>query len=216
MKTTSIVIVEDHPLVRRGIRGLLQSQGDFRVVGEASNGLEALHVIEQTHPDVVITDIVMPMVDGLDLLRELAKSTPRPLLVVLSLFDEERYIQAATECGAAAYVLKQSAPTFLITAIRDALSGRFFCTPPINGRALEEIQERVRRLPMSQPNLLTEDEQLVLQLLGAGCQVEIIQQRLAHQPLSFPVVCQSITLKLGLADPAELRRFAERWAAAQN
>lgn len=216
MKTISIVIVEDHPLVRRGIRGLLQSQKDFRVVGEASNGLEGLHVIEQTKPDVVVTDIVMPMVDGLDLLRELSKSTPRPLLVVLSLFDEERYIQTATECGAAAYVLKQSAPTFLVTAIRDALSGRFFCTPPITGRALDEIQERVRRMPMNHPSLLNEDERLVLQLLGSGCETETIQQRLVHQPLSYPMVCQSITMKLGLSDPADLRRFAERWAAAQS
>lgn len=203
-------------MVRRGIRGLLQSQKDFRVVGEASNGLEALHVIEQTHPDVVITDIVMPMVDGLNLLRELSKSTPRPLLIVLSLFDEERYIQTATECGAAAYVLKQSAPTFLVTAIRDALAGRFFCTPPINGRALDEIQDRVRRLPMNHATLLNEDERLVFSLLGSGCALEVIQQRLAHQPLSFPVVCESITLKLGLSDPGDLRRFAERWAAAQN
>ncbi len=216
MKSISIVIVEDHPLVRRGIRGLLQSQSDFRVVGEASNGLEALHVIDQTRPDVVVTDIVMPMVDGLDLLRELAKVTPRPLLIVLSLFDEERYIRTATESGAAAYVLKQSAPTFLVTAIRDALSGRFFCTPPISGQALDEIQDRARRLPINQPNFLTEDERLVLKLLGSGCEPALIQQRLAHQPLPYPLVCQSITLKLGLADADELQRFAQRWTAAQN
>ncbi|NDA67122.1 MAG: response regulator [Verrucomicrobia bacterium] len=119
MKKTSILIVEDHPLVRRGIRGLLQVQPDFRVVGEAANGLEALHMIEQLQPEVVITDIVMPMVGGLDLLRELSVQTPRPVLIVLSLFDEPRYVQEATDCGAAAYVLKQSAPTYLVTAIRD-------------------------------------------------------------------------------------------------
>ncbi|NDB76062.1 MAG: DNA-binding response regulator [Verrucomicrobia bacterium] len=124
MKKTSILIVEDHPLVRRGIRGLLQVQPDFRVVGEAANGLEALHMIEQLQPEVVITDIVMPMVGGLDLLRELSVQTPRPVLIVLSLFDEPRYVQEATDCGAAAYVLKQSAPTYLVTAIRDALAGR--------------------------------------------------------------------------------------------
>lgn len=102
MKKTSILIVEDHPLVRRGIRGLLQVQPDFRVVGEAANGLEALHMIEQLQPEVVITDIVMPMVGGLDLLRELSVQTPRPVLIVLSLFDEPRYVQEATDCGAAA------------------------------------------------------------------------------------------------------------------
>lgn len=216
MKTTSILIVEDHPLVRRGIRGLLQSQPDFRVVGEAANGLEALHLVEQTTPDVVITDIVMPMVGGLDLLRELSKQTPRPLLIVLSLFDDPRYVQEATEAGAAAYVLKQSAPTFLVTAIRDALAGRFFCTPPVSGQALAEIETRFRNQPWNRQDLLSEDERLVLKLLGSGSEPEEISRRIAHQPLPFPMVCQSIVLKLGLANHADLRRFAEQWTAKQN
>ncbi|KAF0170745.1 MAG: TRAP-type C4-dicarboxylate transporter periplasmic solute-binding protein [Limisphaerales bacterium] len=216
MKTTSILIVEDHPLVRRGIRGLLQAQRDFRVIGEASNGLEALHLIEQSPPDVVITDIVMPMVGGLDLLRELSKQTPRPLLIVLSLFDEPRYIQEATEAGAAAYVLKQSAPTFLVTAIRDAMAGRFFCTPAVSGQALKEIETRFRNQPWNRQDLLTDDERLVLQLLGSGCEPAEITRRLAHQPLPLPLVCQNIVLKLGLPSQADLRRYAEQWTAKQN
>lgn len=216
MKKTSILIVEDHPLVRRGIRGLLQAQPDFRVVGEAANGLEALHLIEQTTPDVVITDIVMPMVGGLDLLRELAKQTPRPLLVVLSLFDEPRYVQEAAENGAAAYVLKQSAPTFLVTAIRDAMAGRFFCTPAVNGQTLADIEKRFRNQPWNRQDLLNEDERLVLQLLGTGCEPTEITRRLAHQPVPFPMVCQNIVHKLGLASQADLRTFAQQWSAKQN
>ncbi|MBI5801815.1 MAG: response regulator transcription factor [Verrucomicrobia bacterium] len=216
MKTTSILIVEDHPLTRRAIGGLLRAQPDFRVVGEATNGLEALHIIEQVTPDVVITDIVMPMVGGLDLLRELAKQTPRPLLIVLSLFDDPRYVQEATECGAAAYVLKQSAPTFLVTAIRDALAGRFFCTPAISGQALAEIENRFRKQPWNRQELLTDDERLVLQLLGSGCEPEEITRRLAHQPHALPVVCESIIHKLGLPSQADLRRYAEQWTAKQN
>lgn len=216
MKKTNILIVEDHPLVRRGIRGLLQSQPDFRVVGEAANGLEALHLVEQTTPDVVITDIVMPMVGGLDLLRELSGQTPRPLLIVLSLFDDPRYVQEATDCGAAAYVLKQSAPTFLVTAIRDAMAGRFFCTPPVSGKALAEIETRFRNQPWNRQEMLTEDERLVLKLLGSGSKPEEISQRLAHQPLPFPMVCQNIVLKLGLPSQTDLRRFAEQWTAKQN
>lgn len=216
MKKTTILIVEDHPLVRRGIRGLLQAQADFRVVGEAANGLEALHLIDQTTPDVVITDIVMPIVGGLDLLRELSKQTPRPLLIVLSLFDEVRYVNEATECGAAAYVLKQSAPTFLVTAIRDALAGRFFCTPAISGQALAEIETRFRNQPWGRLDLLSEDERLVLKLLGSGCAPEEITRRLAHQPLPLPMVCQNIALKLGLPNQADLRRYAEQWTAGQN
>ncbi len=216
MKKTSILIVEDHPLVRRGIRGLLQVQPDFRVIGEASNGLEALHLVEQATPDVVVTDIVMPMVGGLDLLRELAKQTPRPLLIVLSLFDDPRYVQEATECGAAAYVLKQSAPTFLVTAIRDAMAGRFFCTPAVSGQTLAEIETRFRNLPWNRIDLLSDDERLVLKLLGSGSDPEEITRHLAHQPLPLPMVCQNIILKLGLGNQADLRRYAENWTAAQN
>lgn len=216
MKKTSILIVEDHPLVRRGIRGLLQVQPDFRVVGEAANGLEALHMIEQLQPEVVITDIVMPMVGGLDLLRELSVQTPRPVLIVLSLFDEPRYVQEATDCGAAAYVLKQSAPTYLVTAIRDALAGRFFCTPPVSGPALAEIQQRFRNQPWNRQDLLTDDERLVVRLLGTGCTPEEISRRLAHQPLPLPQVYENIVFKLGLSDQAGLRRYAEQLTAKQN
>ncbi|MFM8469118.1 MAG: response regulator [Limisphaerales bacterium] len=216
MKRISILIVEDHPLVRRGIRGLLRAQPDFQVIGEASNGLEALHLIEQSPPDVVITDIVMPMVGGLDLLRELSKQVPRPLLIVLSLFDDPRYVQEATEAGAAAYVLKQSAPTFLVTAIRDALAGRFFCTPVISGQAHKEIEDRFRNQPWNRQDLLTDDERLVLRLLGTGCQPEEISRRLVHQPLALPMVCQNIILKLGLSSQADLQRYAEQWSAQKN
>lgn len=216
MKKTSILIVEDHPLVRRGIRGLLQAQPDFRVVGEAANGLEALHLIEQFTPDVVITDIVMPMVGGLDLLRELAKQTPRPLLIVLSLFDDPRYVREAAESGAAAYVLKQSAPTYLVTAVRDALAGRFFCTPAVTGQTLAEIEKRFRDQPWNRQDLLNEDERLVLRLLGSDCAQEEISRRLAHQPLPLPTVCQNIVHKLGLPNQADLRQYAEQWTAKQN
>lgn len=216
VKTTSILIVEDHPVTRRAISGLLRAQPDFRVVGEAANGLEALQLIEESTPEVIITDIVMPVVGGLDLLREVAKETPRPLLIVLSLFDDPRYVKEATDCGAAAYVLKQSAPAFLVTAIRDAMAGRFFCTPPISGQALAEIQNRFRTQPWSRQDLLNEIERLVLDLIGAGCTPEEISRRLAHQPLAFPLVCENIVHKLGLANQADLRRYAEQWVTKPN
>ena len=216
MKTTSILIVEDHPLVRRGIRGLLRAQADFRVIGEAANGLEALHLIEQSPPDVVVTDIVMPVVGGLELMRELARQTPCPLIIVLSLFDDPKYLQKAAECGAAAYVLKQSAPTFLVTAIRDALAGRFFCTPAVAASSLQEIETRFRAKPLNRQDLLSEDERLVLRLMANGCAPAEITRRMSHQPLPLPSVCQNIILKLGMSSVAELRSYAESLAAQNN
>ena len=148
--------------------------------------------------------------------QELSQQMPRPLLVVLSLFDDPRYVQEATECGAAAYVLKQSAPAFLVTAIRDALAGRFFCTPAISGQALAEIASRFRNPPWNHPGLLTDDERTVLELLGSGCAPEEIARRIAPQPLPVPSVCQSLVRKLGLGDEADLRRYAANWSAAKH
>ena len=91
MNRSTILIVDDHPLVRRGIRGLLQAQPDFQVVGEAADGLTALHLVEELRPDVVVLDIVMPVLGGLDLLRELGGGSGRSRTVVLSLHDDPGY-----------------------------------------------------------------------------------------------------------------------------
>ncbi|MEN9574059.1 MAG: hypothetical protein RL514_1914 [Verrucomicrobiota bacterium] len=211
MTRHSILIVDDHPLVRRGIRGLLQGQPDFHVVGEAADGLTALHLVEQHRPDVVVLDIVMPMLGGLDLLRQMAQNKVRPRTVVLSLHDDPGYVRQAMQLGAAGYVLKHSASTFLVAAVRDALAGRFFSSCPLAPEAPAQPEAaQSRRVERSE--LLTAEERLVLRMLAAGVSEEQMAPKLAYQPLAIPMLCRNIALKFGLQNPADVRQLATRWA----
>ena len=211
MTRHSILIVDDHPLVRRGIRGLLQGQPDFHVVGEAADGLTALHLVEQHRPDVVVLDIVMPMLGGLDLLRQLAQTKLRPRTVVLSLHDDPGYVQQAMRLGAAGYVLKHSASTFLVGAVRDALAGRFFSSCPLPADAAVQPEAAQRHL-VDRGELLTAEERLVLRMLAAGASEAQMAPKLAYQPLAIPMLCRNIALKFGLQNPADVRQLATQWA----
>ena len=207
-----ILIVDDHPLVRRGIRGLLQAQPDFHVIGEAADGLTALHLVEQHHPAVVVLDIVMPVLGGLELLRELGQCRPPPKTVVLSLHDNASYVQQAMRLGAAGYVLKHSASTFLVAAVRDALAGRFFSSCPLpSDFAAQPAAARASHM-VNRSELLTTTERLVLRLMADGASEEQIAPKLAHQSLAVPILCRNIALKFGLTEPAEVRQLAVQWA----
>jgi DNA-binding NarL/FixJ family response regulator len=124
--------------------------------------------------------------------------------------------------GADEYLTKPVQPAEIVARIRsflrirEAMAGRFFCTPVISGQALQEIETRFRNQPWSRQDLLSDDERLVLRLLGSGCAPEEISRRLAHQPLPFPMVCQNIVLKLGLPSQTDRRRYAEQRTAKQN
>ena len=129
MKKTTVVIAEDHPLVRRGIRGIIESQPDFRVIGEADNGIEALRVIEKIMPDLFVADVVMPGMTGIEVLQHSRRLNPRPKAVFLSLYDNEVYVWSAMRNGASAYILKHSAAEHLISAMRSAMAGEQYVFP---------------------------------------------------------------------------------------
>jgi DNA-binding NarL/FixJ family response regulator len=211
MKRHTVLIVDDHPLVRRGIRTLLQSQPDLHIVGEAAEGMTALHLIQLHQPDLVVLDIVMPGVGGVDLLRELARTRSHTKLVVLSLHDDPAYVQEAMRLGASGYVLKHSASTALIPAVRSALSGRFYssCTPAGEATALptglrpHTVTDRT--------SLLTHEERTVLRLFARGSRDEEVSANLSRTALPLPLLCRNIALKLGLTDTADIRAQASQW-----
>lgn len=217
MTRTTILIVDDHPLLRRGIRSLLQAQPDFHVVGEAGDGLTAMHQVSLHRPDVVVLDIVMPVLGGLELLREMGrnKSRPMPRTIVLSLHDEPAYVEQAVRLGAAGYVLKHSASAVLVTAVRDALAGRFFSSCHGAGRTLSQPAAESARRQFDRTELLTTEERLLLKMMAAGASEEQIAPKLGRQPLAIPILCRNIALKLGVQDPADVRRLAAQWAREQ-
>lgn len=213
MTRHTILIVDDHPVLRRGIRSLLQNQPDFQVIGEAGDGLTALQLVAQHHPDVMVLDIVMPMLGGLDLLREMGKSPgqTRPRTIVLSLHDDEAYVQQAVQLGAAGYVLKHSASTVLVTAVREVLAGRFFSSCPLSGKAFPPSAPETSHRHFDRNELLTTEERLLLQMMAAGATEEQIAPKLGRQPLAIPILSRNIALKLGMREPADVRQLAAQW-----
>lgn len=218
MTRNTILIVDDHPLLRRGIRSLLQAQPDFHVIGEAADGLTAMHLVEEHRPDVVVLDIVMPMLGGLDLLREMNRSSKLaapPRTVVLSLHDDPAYVQQAVQLGAAGYVLKHSASAVLVTAVRDALAGRFFSSCQGAEPTLSQVTPATANRHLDRRELLTNEERLLLQMMAAGATEEQIAPKLGRRPLAIPILCRNITLKLGLREPSDVRALAAQWAREQ-
>src|SRR6266496_2245125 len=121
MKAT-IVLADDHQLVRDGLQMLLSAEADLRVIGEAGDGIETLRVVERLKPDVLILDLMMPGLDGVEVIRQLKKSSPKTRAVVVSMHKSEAYVWEALRSGAICYVLKDSAPTDVVKSIREALA----------------------------------------------------------------------------------------------
>lgn len=128
----SIVLADDHKIVRRGIKALLEAEPDFRITGEASNGLEAVKQIEDLRPDVLVVDISMPGLNGIDVIKQVRKRSPKTSIIVLSMHSAEVYVVQALEAGAMGYVLKESGPEQLVSAIREVLAGRCYLSPPFS------------------------------------------------------------------------------------
>ena len=129
----TILLVDDHPLVRKGLRALLESESGFTVVGEASDGEGALQRVKSLRPDVVVMDVSMPGMSGIEAAARILAESPGSKIVTLSMHSEKRFVDDMLKAGAAAYVLKDSAPEDLVDAIRAALRGECFLSPPILG-----------------------------------------------------------------------------------
>jgi len=128
---TTIILADDHKIVRQGIRALLEYEPDFNIVGEASNGTEALSMLETTVPDVLVTDLSMPGLTGMELADEIRKRKWPTKVIILSMHGDEPYIVKAMACGVSGYVLKESGVEHTVNAIREALAGGRYVSPPL-------------------------------------------------------------------------------------
>ncbi len=124
--TTRIVLADDHKIVRQGLRFLLESESDLQVIAEAATGTEAAAIIQKEQPEVLVADIRMPGLTGIELVREIKKTSPKTVTVILSMFSDEAYIIEALRAGARGYVAKESSVEELVAAIRKAISGQVF------------------------------------------------------------------------------------------
>jgi two-component system, NarL family, response regulator NreC len=206
----SILIADDHAVVRLGLRLLLEAESDFAVVGEVADGLEALLQVERLRPDVLILDLVMPGLHGVEVIRQVRKRAPKTRVVVLSMHANEAYVVEALRKGASAYVLKGSAGGEVLDAVRAALNGKQFLSPPLSGRAINAYMEKAKISAVDIYDTLTRREREVLQLGAQGRTNAEIAQRLRVSRRTVEAHRGKAFQKLGLRNQTDLVRYALR------
>src|SRR6266852_3596494 len=164
----SIVLADDHAVVRRGMQSLLESEPDFSIVGVAADGLETVRLVERFKPDVVLLDLMMPGLSGLEVLRILRERSPRTRAVILSIYSSVAFITQALQNGATGYVLKGCTEETLVHAAREAAAGRRFLSPPVTEIAINAYLEQSKTAPFDPHETLTPRQREVLQLAAEG------------------------------------------------
>ena len=205
MKKPRLLLADDHRLVAEGLRGLLEP--DYQLVGIVENGRELLESAARLMPDVVVADVSMPLLNGIEAVRQLKKKTPEVVVVFLTMHLDVAYAASAFEAGASGYVLKHSAPSELLNAIDCALKGRTYITPMLAGELLNYQRNRTRGEEEGGLARLTGRQREVLQLLGEGRSVKETAAVLGISTRTVEFHKYSIMESLGLKNSAELMRF---------
>ena len=206
--TIKIFLGDDHTIMRQGLRILLETEPDFTIVGEASNGLEVLKKVGDIKPDVVVLDLGMPELNGLEVTRKIHQNHPQIRIVILSMHAKEAYVLEALKNGASAYVLKGSDANELIQAIRQVMQGVRYLSPPLTERAVEAYLEMTRDRSFDPFDALTNREREIFLLVVEGNSNVEVARRLTISPRTVEVHRANIMHKLGLNSQIELIRFA--------
>ena len=210
MPKITVLLADDHTVVRRGLRALLEAASDIEIVGEAETGRQAVRLAGSLKPDVVLMDIAMPELNGLEATRRITEELPSVRVLILSSYNNDEYIHQLTECGAAGYLLKNAAPADVVTAIREARKGNAFFSPPIARRLMDHYRETlVRGAPILKPtDRLSSREVEVLQLIAEGQGNKQIAADLGISVKTVERHRQSLMKKLDIHDVAGLTRYA--------
>ena len=207
MSKIRILLVDDHAVLRAGIRALLDMHADFEVVGEAADGQQAVARVRELHPDVVLMDVGMPGLDGMAATRQIKSDCPRTRVLFLTQHENKEYVLPALKIGASGYVLKRSEGDELLTAIRAVHAGGTFFDPAIAGVVAEDVR-RERDAPTDPFDALTDREREVLTLLAQGQTYQQIAETLFISPKTVDYHRANILRKLGLSTRADLTRYA--------
>jgi two-component system, NarL family, response regulator NreC len=210
MMTISIILADDHPVVRRGMRALLESQPDFSVAGEASDGLQTVRLVERIKPDVLVLDLMMPGLSGLEALRIIREKSPHTHVVLLSMYSDKAFIAEALKLGATGYVLKGCTEENVLRAVREAAAGRRFLSPPVTEIAIDAYIEQAKSGPFDPHETLTAREREVLQLTAEGKSSPEIAARLHISHRTVENHRANIMRKLGLQNQTEIVLHAVR------
>ena len=206
-----VLIADDHAVVREGIRQLLGAESDMSVVGEASDGLEALDMVKMLKPDVVLLDIAMPGVSGLEAVSLIKDTTPQCQVVVLTMHAKDTFVHRVLDSGALGYVLKASPIGDVLEAVRAAHRGEYFLSSKIKAEVVSAYLDSRKKTPAVKGyDLLSEREQQVFRLVAEGNSTNRIAEVLCVSPKTVEKHRTNIMKKLGLKDRLELVKLAIR------
>lgn len=202
----TVLLVDDHSLVRQGFKKILEDEADIEVVGEAATGAEAVSQAEKLHPHVIVMDVTMPSLNGIEATRRVLKSSPHTQVLALSMHKDRVYVREMLKAGAKGYLLKDGADADLIAAIRAVARGDGYLSPAVSGMVLSDFSRYVRD-PI---DLLTSREREIMQLLAEGQTNKMIAQQLDLSVYTVDDHRGRIMAKLGLHSIGDLVRFAMR------
>jgi two-component system response regulator NreC len=210
MPKTRIVLADDHAILREGIRALLEDQSDMTVIGEAADGRKAIELARDLSPDIIVMDIGMPLLNGLEATRQIKHNFPQVAVLVLTMHDNEEYVSQILAAGASGYVLKRAASSELVTAIRAVAAGQSFLSPAVTKLLIEGYMGRQPAAPaMVDPfETLTAREREVLQLVAEGHTNAQIAKLLNISIKTVKAHRSNLMQKLGLHDRGELIKVA--------
>ncbi|WP_108470660.1 response regulator [Rhodanobacter thiooxydans] len=204
-----VLLVDDHTLVRESLVGILQSDGDIEVIAQAADGVEAVDKALATRPDIVITDLSMPRLNGVEVVRQLRQALPDTRVLVLTMHQEDQYVLQAVRVGASGYLVKDSAAAELLAAVRNLHAGRGHFSPQA-ARALAEQLQHPERVLDDRYELLTAREREVFRLIAEGLTTKEIARQLAISTKTAENHRARVLTKIAVRNTAELVRYALR------
>jgi DNA-binding NarL/FixJ family response regulator len=205
--SVTIVVVDDHPIVRQGLRHLLEAESEFRVVGEAEDGIEALQLIERLKPDILVLDMMMPSLNGLEVLRRIKNISPITRTIILSMQSADAYVFESLKNGAVGYVLKETGPSELVKAVHEVIQGNQYLSAKLSKRLQTSVQ-RIMDTLSDAYETLTAREREILQMTAEGRTSQEIGDKLVISPRTVEIHRRNLTNKLGIKNQAGLIRFA--------
>jgi len=210
MSKITVVVAEDHTIVRKGICSLIDGKADIQVVGEAEDGRDAIDKVTALQPDVVIMDIAMPHLNGLEATRQIKKMFPQIKILALTMYTNEEYILQILQAGASGYVIKQAAPAELISAIHAIYRGDSFLSPSISKTIIDEYLRHTTPNTPAEHEKLTDREREVLQLIAEGCSNREIASKLHVSVKTVGVHRTNLMEKLEIHNVTDLVKYALR------
>jgi DNA-binding NarL/FixJ family response regulator len=211
-----IVVVDDHPLFRKGLEEMIHSDGTFAVCGEAGTAAEGMEVIRKLHPDLVIVDLSLPGANGIELIKNIRAEFQKLPILVLSMHDESLYALRALRAGAEGYVMKHEAMTNVIQAIREVFNGRPYLSPAMAAQVITKFAHRESEEESDAVERLSDRELEILELIGKGKDVREIARLLHLSPKTVETHRSHIKDKLDLKNSREVARFALQWLSTRN